>query len=126
MNWSHDRARAYRTSTSTSESLLRVIGLSSDLDNSVPRQAVSAWSSAARRLRAQREGSQQMGRAASSVCMTLRPSATTGEAVAAPPQVSSATGRAAGKASMGRLFCRSTTFRHGVETNLINTHGRVE
>ena len=127
MNWSVGPARAYRTSTSTSESLLWVIGCSSDLDNSEPRQ-LRLLLGALRHVGSEhkREGSQQMGRGTQSVRIAQRASATTGAAVAAPPQVSSATRRAAGKTSIGRLFRRSSTFRHGVETNLINTHGRVE
>jgi len=128
VNWAHDRTRANRPSTFDAESLLRGIGRSAVIDNSSSRQ-LRQLLGALRHVGSEhkREGSQRMGRGTSRVRAALRAPASADAAGAALPiEVSSATRRAAGKATTGRLFRRSTASRQEAGANLINTQGRVE
>ena len=125
MNWSHDRACANRPSSLEAESLLWGIGEIDDIDHS-PHRQLRQLLGALRHVGSEHiwEGSQRMGRGTSDVRVALRAPVTA--AAALPSEVSSATRRAAGKASIGRLFCRSTTSRQEAGANLNDTHGRVE
>jgi hypothetical protein len=127
VNRSYDHPCACRRNRSIAKSLDGGIGERGVLDKSEARQLRQRFG-ALRHLGTERdsEGSIQVVTRTSGVRMARRASETTREANAASIEVSSATRRAAGKTSTGRLFRRSTTTRRGAEANLIYTHGRVE